>query len=255
MAAQEHPRARPRHAHRHRSSRVAAAVLAAGLIGVSATACASTPSASAETGTTDSGRTTRSAGHTSGLPAALAEDGTTIVVGKRDAPRTVRISVDPQCGYCAKFENGGGEAVAKAVATGTVKAEYTIASFLDRGEVAGSTRAANAMRAALEQGKFAEYQEAVFAAQDSEEAEGFTDAFLLKLASRVPGLRGAAFDKAVAELSYGDWVEASQRAFRASGEESVPSVLVDGTKVEDADVLFHAGRFAELLSQGVPSRP
>ncbi|MFI5809039.1 thioredoxin domain-containing protein [Streptomyces sp. NPDC051561] len=242
----------PRFTRLRRSVRATVAVLAAGLIAVAAAACASPPRAAAEVSAEDTGQAPRPAGHAKDLPAALAEDGTTIVVGKQDAPHTVRIAVDAQCGYCAKFETGGGQAVAKAVAAGKLKAEYTLASFLDRGEVAGSTRAANALRAALEQGKFAEYQEAVFTAQGSEEAEGFTNAFLLRLASQVEGLRGDAFDRAVGELSYRDWVDASLKAFQSSGEKSVPAVFLDGTKVADGDVLFDAADFAELLkNEGV----
>ncbi|MFJ2738182.1 thioredoxin domain-containing protein [Streptomyces sp. NPDC087440] len=240
MTTTPHPLAR-------RTGRVVVAVLTAALVGVAATGCGSTSQASDAPPTNTS---PTPAGHAKGLPAALAQDGTTVVVGRPDAPHTVRISVDPQCGYCAKFETGGGEAVAKAVRSGKVKAEYTIASFLDRGETAGSTRAANALRAALEEGKFAEFQEAVFTAQGTEEAQGFSNAYLLQLASQVKGLRGEAFDKAVNDLSYKGWVEQSLKAFQASGETSVPSVLLDGKKVEDGDALFNAPDFAALLEKG-----
>ncbi|CAM5227874.1 hypothetical protein GCM10010329_47130 [Streptomyces spiroverticillatus] len=229
-----------------RTGRAVVAVLTAALVAAAATACGAT----SRTTEAPAPRVTVSpAGHADGLPAALAKDGTTVVVGRPDAPHTVRISVDPQCGYCAKFETGGGEAVAKAVRAGKLKAEYTIASFLDRGETAGSTRAANALRAALEQGRFTEYLEAVFTAQGSEEAQGFSNAYLLKLGSQVKGLRGEAFDKAVNDLSYKSWVEKSLKAFEASGERSVPAVLLDGKKIEDGDALFNAPAFEGLLKE------
>ena len=135
--------------HPHRALRAKSAVAAAGLICVAVTACTTAPPQSPASASKDP-RSGASAGgssdpeplrHTAGLPAVLANDGTTIVVGERDAPHAVRISVDPQCGSCTEFEKGGGEAVAKAIRSGRLKAEYTVASFLDRGQVGGSTRA------------------------------------------------------------------------------------------------------------------
>ncbi|MDG4864138.1 thioredoxin domain-containing protein, partial [Streptomyces sp. T-3] len=182
------------------------------------------------------------------LPAKLADDGTTVIVGKPDAPHTVKVFLDPQCMYCAKFELGGGEALAKAVEGGKVKAEYTVASFLDQGKEGGSTRAANAMRAALEQGKFAEFAAAVYANQPTEGSKGaFGEDNLLKIADKVPGLRGAAFDKAVKELSYKDWVTKSEKAFEASGNQATPTVLLGDKQLKEAKQLFTAEGFEQAL--------
>ncbi|WP_327355223.1 thioredoxin domain-containing protein [Streptomyces sp. NBC_01304] len=231
-----------------RVARTLTAVAAAVLIGTGAAAC------SGGDGGKDSGsaamtfKAPAAADVLAKLPAKLADDGTTVIVGKPDAPHTVKVYLDPQCMYCAKFELGGGEALAKAIEGGKVKAEYTVASFLDQGETGGSTRAANAMRAALEQGKFAEFAAAVYANQPTEGSKGaFGEEDLLKIADKVPGLRGAAFDKAVKELTYKDWVTKSNKAFVDSGLQGTPAVLLGDKQLQTKEGLFTADGFAKAL--------
>lgn len=89
--------------------------------------------------------------------------------------------------------------------------EYTLGSFLDdRVGGSGSKKAVNALRAALEAGKFAEYHEVLYAHQPEEAVDGFTDAYLLELAGQVDGLRGPAFDSAVKSMKYRAFVTASE---------------------------------------------
>ncbi len=230
---------------------VAAAAVAA--LGVSAAACSSSSSsgggsAGAGAGAALVAKPAADAELFAGLPAKLAADGTTVVVGKADAPHTVKVYLDPQCPFCAKFETGGGEGLAKAVKDGKAKAEYTVASFLDQGQEGASTRAANALRAALDAGKFAEYHAALYASQPAEGSTGaYTTEHLLKIADQVKGLRGAAFDKAVKDMTYKDWVKKSEQAFEASGEQGTPAVLIDGKKIQTRDGLFTAAGFLKAL--------
>ncbi|MFD6876076.1 MULTISPECIES: DsbA family protein [unclassified Streptomyces] len=177
------------------------------------------------------------------LPAAV--DGAKVVVGRADAPRTVQVLVDPRCGYCAKFEAAGGEALLELAEGGKVRIEYLLASFLDRDGASGSVKAVNALRASVDAGKFAEYQAAVFASQP---AGAFTDELLLRVADRVPGLRGPAFDRAVEQGSYAGWVGEAERAFEATGVRGTPAVLVDGRPVGTKDgSMFDAAAFARTL--------
>ncbi|MET9142714.1 thioredoxin domain-containing protein [Streptomyces sp. NPDC004042] len=164
---------------------------------------------------------------------ALAADGTTVRVGSASAKTVVQVYEDLRCPVCKKFETeGGGEALRELVRSGQVRVEYTLASFLDaRLGGQGSKKAANALRAALESGRFAEYHDVLFAHQPEESVDGFTDAYLLELASRVKGLRGAGFDRAVKDLKYGDYVAASERAFDTSGATGTPTLKVDGKAV------------------------
>ncbi|MEU7726673.1 thioredoxin domain-containing protein [Streptomyces sp. NPDC040724] len=177
------------------------------------------------------------------LPARV--DGAKVVVGKPDAPRTVQVLVDPRCGHCAKFEAAGGETLLKLAADGRVKVEYLLASFLDQGGASGSVKAVNALRASVDAGRFAEYHAAVFASQPKGR---FTDALLLKIADEVPGLRGAAFDQAVAGMTYEGWAGESEKAFEATGAQGTPVVLVDGRALGAKDgSMFDAQAFARTL--------
>ncbi|MFF4320494.1 DsbA family protein [Streptomyces sp. NPDC001568] len=178
------------------------------------------------------------------LPAAV--DGPKVVVGRADAPRTVQVLVDPWCGYCAKFEAAGGETLLKLADEGKVRVEYLLASFLDGDGASGSTKAVNAMRASVEAGKFAEYQAAVFASRPK---GAFTDELLLRIADRVPGLRGPDFDRAVRQATYAGWVGEAEKAFEATGMRGTPAVLVDGKPFGAKDgSMFDAGAFARTLA-------
>lgn len=188
-------------------------------------------------------RTSPIAGQLAGLPTAV--DGAKIVVGKPDAPRTAQVLVDPKCGHCARFEEAGGESLLKLAVAGQVKIEYLLASFLDRDGATGSVRAVNALRASVDSGRFAEFNAAVFASQPKGR---FTDELLLRIADRVPGLRGAEFDAAVKDRKYEGWVAEAQKGFAATGAQGTPMVLVEGKPVGSRDgSLFDAGAFTRAL--------
>jgi protein-disulfide isomerase len=184
------------------------------------------------------------------LPARLEADGTTITVGDPAAKNSVHVYEDPRCPICKHFEAANGATLALLAESGKAKVQYTLASFLD-GNLGGggSKRAANALRAALKQGKFPAYHAVLYDNQPNEQQDGFTDAHLLKLAGTVNGLRGAAFDKAVKANTYGAFVTKSEEAFVASGAQGTPTVVINGRMVTSGDVqkLFDAGTFAGLM--------
>ncbi|MFJ4711260.1 DsbA family protein [Streptomyces sp. NPDC088785] len=169
------------------------------------------------------------------LPEHLADDGTTILVGAPGAATTVHVYEDLRCPVCEDYEErGGGEALRDLVLSGQVAAHYTLASFLDdRLGGSGSLRAANALRAALEQDRFIEFHDVLFAHQPEEAVDGYTDAFLLRMASKVKGLRGEQFDTAVRTMKYRAFVKASQRAYERDGAPGTPTFAVNDTVVPD----------------------
>lgn len=193
------------------------------------------------------------------LPEKLGADGTTITVGDPDAALTVHLYEDPRCPYCQEFEaTGGAPALREATIRREAKTEYTLASFLDdRAGGDGSKKAVNALRAALEQDRFAEYHEALYAHRRADGAGDYTDAFLLELADGIDGLRGPAFDTAVKTMKYRTFVTASQQAYeRAGGEEEpegpgTPTAVINGKRIplEHNGILLDAGGFADLLEE------
>ncbi|WP_437071161.1 DsbA family protein [Streptomyces sp. enrichment culture] len=177
---------------------------------------------------------------------AIGPDGTTIIVGSPTAGTTVHLYEDMRCPACEQFETqGSGETLRNMVMTGEVKVEYTLASFLD-GKLGGqgSRKAANALRAAVDEGRFVEYHEVLYANQPEESVDGYTETFLLDMASKVDGLRGPEFDAAVKGMTHRDWVDGSQRAFDLSGVGSTPTMKVNGKVV---DGIFDAPRLPLLI--------
>ncbi|MET7858447.1 thioredoxin domain-containing protein, partial [Streptomyces sp. NPDC005318] len=170
---------------------------------------------------------------------------------------TVHLYEDPRCPVCEEFETtGGGPELREATVWRTAKSEYTLASFLDdRMGGSGSKKAVNALRAALEEGKFAEYHEVLYANQPEEAVDGYTDAFLLKLAGQVEGLRGPEFDTAVKTMKYRTFVTTSQKAYeRAGGKEEprgpgTPTAVINGKRIPSDynAILFDRSAFTDLL--------
>ena len=197
------------------------------------------------------------------VPEKLAVSGTTITVGDPTAEVTVHMYEDMRCPVCEEFETtGAGPELQKAVLRREVKAEYTLASFLDdKLGGSGSKKAANALRAALDVGRFAEYHEVLYANQPEEAVDGFTDARLLQLAAQVDGLRTPAFESALKTMKYRSFVTASEHAYEAVGTEpgkgpGTPTAVINDVRVpeEISGVLYEGKLFGELL-QAIRDRP
>jgi len=186
------------------------------------------------------------------IPAKMGSDGTTIIVGQESAKNIVQVYEDLRCPICKSFESASGATLAALAKSGKVKIEYTLASFLD-GNLGGggSKRAANALRASVEQGKFVPYHEALYANQPEESNDGFTADFLLSIAGKVDGLRTTAFETAVKKGTYDSFVQASEKAFLNSGASGTPYVKINGKAVsgDDAAKLHDATQFASLLKE------
>ncbi|MET9900756.1 thioredoxin domain-containing protein [Streptomyces sp. NPDC006446] len=198
------------------------------------------------------------------LPEKLGKDGTTILVGDPDAKVTVHLYEDPRCPVCEEFETtGGAPQLREATLHRRATTEYTLASFLDdRLGGSGSKKAVNALRAALEEGKFVEYHEVLYANQPEESVDGFTDAHLLELAGQVEGLRGPEFNEAVKSMKYRSFVTASEEAYeRAGGAKDpkgpgTPTAVINDKRIpaEYNGLLFDSDAFGELLRE-IHARP
>ncbi|MFF4271472.1 DsbA family protein [Streptomyces sp. NPDC001536] len=241
-----------------RGGRFAAAMTAA-LLGVALTGCGQRHEP-AEPETAKTNQAAAAAYSSLGdVPEELAADGIRIVVGDPKAPVTVHLYEDPRCPYCEEFEStGGGPELRQATIRRETRTEYTLASFLDdRVGGTGSKKAVNALRAALEEGRFAEYHQVLYANQPEETVDGFTDAYLLELAGRVEGLRGPAFDSAVKTMKYRAFVTASQKAYELYGGTAepegpgTPTAVINNLRVplEFNGLLLDRTLFHDLLEQ------
>ncbi|MFD8020802.1 DsbA family protein [Streptomyces lavendulae] len=210
----------------------------------------------------DSGSAPDAYAATADMPETLLQDGTTILVGDPNAGTVVQLFEDPRCPIVADFEASGAKAIHAHTLQRKTLTSYTLASFKDErlgGD--GSKRAVNALRAALEVQKFAEYHAVLMEHQAEVEASGgYTTERLLRLADQVPGLRGETFDGAVATMKYADFVTASQAAYERTGDDpagpGTPAIVINRTMLggEDYKALFDEDRAADVLSV-VEDRP
>ncbi|GHA82896.1 DsbA family protein [Streptomyces termitum] len=163
------------------------------------------------------------------------ENGTTVVIGKDSAKKTLELYEDSRCPVCATFEQQVGPTVEKDVAAGRYKVKYVGATFIDnfdQGE--GSKNALSALGAALDVSPeaFLKYKEALYSAKwhPDEKTDKFAkDSYLLEVADTVPALKGnAAFRKNVEAGTFDAWAMKMSEAFDASGVTGTPTLKMDG---------------------------
>ncbi|POX50348.1 DsbA family protein [Streptomyces sp. Ru72] len=174
--------------------------------------------------------------HTSGT------NGTTVVIGKSSAKKTLVMYEDPRCPICAQFEQTVGSTVKKDVDEGKFKIQYVGASFIDtntQGE--GSKNALSAMGAALNVSPeaFLEYKSALYSAKwhpEETEDKFKDDGYLIKVANTVPALKdNAAFQKAVKDGTYDKWALDMSDVFNKSGVQGTPTLKMDGKTITGSD--------------------
>lgn len=182
------------------------------------------------------------------------KDGTTVVIGKSTAKKTLKLYEDPRCPICATFEQTVGPTVTKDLDAGKYKIQYIGGTFLDgdsdekgkiqigsRGE--GSKNAMSAMGAALNvsQEAFLEYKSALYSAKyhPEETTDKFkSDDYLIKVANTVDALKNnTTFQNAVKNGTYDAWALAMSETWSTNkdGVNGTPSLVMDGKKVTTSD--------------------
>ncbi|MGR6969878.1 DsbA family protein [Streptomyces cynarae] len=169
-------------------------------------------------------------------------NGTTVVIGKSSAKKTLVMYEDPRCPICAQFEQTVGSTVKKDVDEGKFKIQYVGATFIDtntQGE--GSKNALSAMGAALNVSPeaFLEYKSALYSAKwhpEETEDKFKDDSYLIKVANTVPALKdNAAFQKAVKDGTYDKWALDMSDVFNKSGVQGTPTLKMDGKTITGSD--------------------
>ncbi|MFD7920376.1 thioredoxin domain-containing protein [Streptomyces sp. NPDC059740] len=172
--------------------------------------------------------------HTSG------DMGTTIVIGKSGAKKTLDLYEDPRCPSCAAFEQSAGSQIVKDVDGGKYKASYHLGAFLDdRLHGVGSKNAISALGAALNVSPdaFLQYKEALYSTKYHPEETGpdkfADDKYLTQVADTVPALKNnASFENALKKGTYDRWALQMSAAFNANKDvQSTPTIIMDGTKI------------------------
>ena len=166
-----------------------------------------------------------------------------MLVGSPGARRHLVVFEDPQCPCCREFEKASGDLLLREIAAGAVRVEYRIRSFLGR----ESVRAANALAAAAEAGRFDELRREIFANQPAEHGGGFTTENLLELGQRA-GLTNLAYVAAVREVRYENWVQEIEDVFEDQDPAGTPAAVLDGQPVDYA--LLHEPEALGTLIRG-----
>ncbi|WOX24903.1 DsbA family protein [Streptomyces solicathayae] len=168
-------------------------------------------------------------------------NGTTVLIGKPAAKKTLELYEDSRCPVCASFEQAVGETVKKDVDAGKYKIKYVGATFIDnatRGE--GSKNALSALGAALNVSPeaFMQYKAALYSAKyhPEENDDKFAkDSYLLEVANTVDALKGdAEFKKNVENGTFDAWAMKMSAAFDKSGVKGTPTLKMDGKTVTAA---------------------
>ncbi|MGW2636204.1 thioredoxin domain-containing protein [Streptomyces sp. NPDC001348] len=166
--------------------------------------------------------------------------GTTVVIGKSTAKKTLKVYEDPRCPVCAQFEQTVGSTVTKDIADGKFQIQYIGGTFIDNHDNGqGSKNALSAMGAALNVSTdaFLQYKSALYSTKwhPDETTDKFKDdAYLIKVADTVPALKdNTAFQNAVKKGTYDAWAVAMSKTFddNKDGVTGTPSFVMNGKKL------------------------
>ncbi|MFF7749916.1 thioredoxin domain-containing protein [Streptomyces sp. NPDC007971] len=172
---------------------------------------------------------------------ATGDKGTTVVIGKDTAKKTLKVYEDPRCPVCSEFEQSVGATVKKDIDDGKFKIQFIGATFIDNHDNGvGSKNALSALGAALNISPeaFLEYKSALYSAKfhPDENTDSFKDdSYLIKVADTVPALKNnTKFQDAVKKGTYDAWAMAMSKTFDAAAKQGVrgtPSFVMDGKKL------------------------
>ncbi|MGW2743494.1 thioredoxin domain-containing protein [Streptomyces sp. NPDC001450] len=166
--------------------------------------------------------------------------GTTVVIGKDSAKKTLKVYEDPRCPVCAQFEQTVGSTVKKDIDDGKFKIEFISGTFIDNHDNGvGSKNALSALGAALNVSPeaFLDYKTALYSAKwhPGEQTDKFKDdSYLIKIADTVPALKNnGKFQDAVKKGTYDAWAMAMSKTFddNKDGVTGTPSFVMDGKKL------------------------
>ncbi|MGW3116337.1 thioredoxin domain-containing protein [Streptomyces sp. NPDC001107] len=172
-------------------------------------------------------------------------DGTTVVIGKASAKKTLKIYEDARCPICADFEQVVGATVKQDIDGGKYKIQYIGGTFIDgdalgKGKIGsngeGSKNALSALGAALNISPeaFLDYKTALYSKKwhpDERDDQFKSDAYLIKVADTVPALKNnTKFQSAVKKGTYDAWALAMSKTWDTNkdGVRGTPSFVMDG---------------------------
>lgn len=171
-------------------------------------------------------------GTLSQLPRGVAALGGPVVVGNAQATTKLAVWEDFQCPACGDVARGEtGQRIDAGIADGSLQVSYHVVSFLDRGAVGPSSRAANAAYCASGQDRFLQFHQWAFARQPTENGSGYTVDELIASGPQIGIADQDSFATCIREQSYSAQVSASTSSLVANGIQGTPTIFENGQKV------------------------
>jgi protein-disulfide isomerase len=162
---------------------------------------------------------------------AGASSASGVPVGRDDAPVTVDIYEDLGCSACRAFTLQVEPALDTLISNGSTRVVYHPIAVLDADSTTRySSRAAAAAGCAAETGSFRRYLMLLAVNQPSGHGPGLSDEQLIELGRQVGA--GDRFADCVGAGTYRPWVSALTDTAHRAGMSALPTVLVDGRRVE-----------------------
>ena len=157
-------------------------------------------------------------------------DGRTM--GNPDAPVTIDVFEDFQCSACATYTfEIEKRIIDELIPAGNVYYVFHQYPFLDdRSTAKESDQAANASMCALEQGRFWDYHDMLYANQSGENVSAYSDKRLVAFAEAL-NLDKKAFETCLDESRYQAEIDQDLEKGAALGVTGTPSVFVNGVQI------------------------
>lgn len=186
--------------------------------------------------------------------------GSTVVIGKASAKKTLKMYEDPRCPVCAQFEQTVGSTLHKDIDDGKFKYQYVGATFLDAHDNGvGSKNALSALGAALNISPeaFLDYKSALYSTKwhpDENDDKFKDDSYLIKIADTVPALKGnATFQNAVKKGTYDAWAVNMSKQFdnNKDGVTGTPAFVMDGKQLNGGNMITSVDEFNKIIDAAV----
>jgi protein-disulfide isomerase len=157
------------------------------------------------------------------------------VLGNSAATVQIVEYADYQCPFCADFAlDVAPLLIDDFVSTGQATFEFRVFPFLGDADLTSpdneSVQAAEASYCAMDQGKYWEYNHALFEHHDGENEGAYANDNLKRFAEEL-GLDTAAFNECLDSGAHQDRVLAEYNAYQAEGISSTPTIFINGQAV------------------------
>jgi protein-disulfide isomerase len=159
------------------------------------------------------------------------ENGKTI--GDPNAKVKIEVFEDFQCPACKQFTDSVEKQLIQStyISSGQVYYQFLQWPFIDSGSITKeSHQAANASMCALEQERFWDYHDILFANQGAENSGAFTDKRLQAFAESL-GLNMSAFNKCFNANTYSAEIESEYQKGVTAKVDSTPTVFLNGQEI------------------------